>query len=274
MAAGDRVVEIDPALIDIAFIQDRIPLDVDPAQDHLTASISETGQQVPILVRPHPTTDGRYQAAYGHRRLRAAISLGRSVRAIVRKLSDEEVILAQGQENGPRVDLSFIERALFAHRMEQHGFARDTIAKALAVDKPEISRLLQVADGVAPDIILAVGPAPKIGRPRWLAFAEKLKDGAGAKRLSKERESADFARADTNQRFERLWKALEEPAEKKSKQAETIRTKKGLLLGSFERGARGSKIAINSPDFAAFLSERMPELVRAFEQENADKSGA
>ncbi|NGO66639.1 plasmid partitioning protein RepB [Rhizobium daejeonense] len=272
MAAGDKVVELDPSFIEIAFIQDRIPLDTDPAQEHLTNSIRDTGQQVPILVRPHPLQEGRYQAAYGHRRLRAAASLGLPVRAIVRKLTDEEVILAQGQENGPRVDLSFIERALFAHRMDTHGFDRDTIAKALSVDKPELSRLLQVAEGVASDIILAIGPAPKIGRPRWLAFAERLKVSGAGKRLGKELQSEEFNQADTNLRFERLWKAMAEPAEKKAKQTEAIRTKKGLLLASLEHGARGSKIAVNSPEFARFLSERMPALVSEFEQETAANS--
>src|SRR5215207_666947 len=108
---GQHVVDLDPSLVDPSFITDRIPIERDPGFDIFVQSIAEAGQQVPILVRPHPDTAGRYQAAYGHRRLRAAAALGLSVRAIVRPLTDAELVVAQGKENGDRRDLSFIERA-------------------------------------------------------------------------------------------------------------------------------------------------------------------
>ena len=273
IAAGDRVVELDPSQIETSFIPDRIPLETDPDFDGLVASIAETGQKVPILVRPHPTREKHYQAAYGHRRLRAAAALGRPVRAIVKALTDEEVILSQGQENSSRVDLSFIERALFARRMQDHGFDRETISRALSVDKPEASRLLQVAEGISTEMILAVGPAPKVGRPRWLALADRLKDPALNRRADREMRAADFANSETNLRFERLWKVTGE-ARKKEKATETVRTRKGNPLATIEHGGRGSKITVTSNEFAAFLSAKMPELVSAFERENAGASNS
>ncbi len=273
IAAGDRVVEIDPAQIETSFIPDRIPLEADPDLDELIASIAETGQKVPILVRPHPSRDKHYQAAYGHRRLRAAAALGRPVRAIVKTLTDEEVILAQGQENSARVDLSFIERALFARRMQEHGFDRETISRALSVDKPEASRLLQVADSIPIAMILAIGPAPKVGRPRWLALADRLKDPALNRRADREMRIADFGSADTNARFERLWKVTGE-TRKKEKATETVRTRKGQPLATIEHGGRGAKITVTSGEFAAFLSAKMPDIVSAFERENAASSNS
>lgn len=267
LASGDKVVELDPDLIENSFIQDRIPVELDPELEKLKTAIDESGQQVPILVRPHPTKVNCYQSVFGHRRRRVAKLLGRRVKAIVREMTDEEVILAQGQENGPRVDLSFIERALFARRMHEHGFDRDTIAKALSVDKPEISRLLQVADAVKPELILAVGPAFKVGRPRWLAFADGLKDTDAAKRVDKELTSAEFAKADSNARFERLWKALAGRSEKKTNAVQVLRGQKGLPLASIERGTRGTKITVTSEPFAAFLSDKLADLVAAFERE-------
>ncbi len=272
LAAGDKVVELDPAFVDAAFVQDRIAEQNDPEFDRLVSSISESGQQVPILVRPHPSSPGRYQAAYGHRRLRVAALTGRPVRAVVKALSDEEVVLAQGQENGPRVDLSFIEKALFAQRLETYGFDRDTIARALSVDKPETSRLLQVAEGVGQDIILAIGPAPKVGRPRWLAIVERLKSVTVAQRVQSEIRSPEFVDADSNTRFERLWKSVQEPVPTKLNRKEPIRTKDGRVLGSFEHGSRASKLAVTSKEFAAFLSSRMPDLVTAFEKEMSTKA--
>ena len=112
--SGDFVTEVSPADIDGSFITDRIALDVDPSLDVLIASMAESGQQVPILVRPHPESPGRYQIAYGHRRVRAAERLGINVKAIVKRLTDAELVVAQGKENLERRDLSFIERAFFA----------------------------------------------------------------------------------------------------------------------------------------------------------------
>jgi ParB family chromosome partitioning protein len=272
LAAGDKVVELSANQIEASFIQDRIPTENDAALDELIASMRESGQQVPILVRPHPTKENRYQAAYGHRRLRAAIVLERPVKAIVRQLSDEELIVAQGQENGPRIDLSFIERALFAKRLEQHGFDRDRISQALSVDKPETSRLLQVADAIPTEIILAIGPASKIGRPRWLAFAELLKDKVAADRIVDAIADAQFRVIDTNERFARLWAKAQGPKTPKKNTGGKIRTRKGIVLASMERTAKGAKITVTSEEFAQFLDARMSHLVEQFEKENASET--
>lgn len=272
LAAGDKVVELSPSQIEASFIQDRIPTENDAALDELIASMRESGQQVPILVRPHPTKENHYQAAYGHRRLRAAIVLERPVKAIVRQLSDDELIVAQGQENGPRVDLSFIERALFAKRLEQRGFDRDRIAEALSVDKPETSRLLQVADAIPTDIILAIGPASKIGRPRWLAFAEILKDEAAAGRIAEAIAEARFSGIATNERFVLLWTRAQSPKGTKKDAGGKIRTRKGIVLASMERTAKGAKIIVTSGQFAQFLDARMSNLVEQFEKENSSEA--
>lgn len=272
LSAGDKVIELDAKQIDVSFIQDRIPVEKDEQFDALMASIAESGQQVPILVRPHPSKDGHYQVAYGHRRLRAALALGRPVKAVVRQLSDEELIAAQGQENGPRLDLSFIEKALFAKRLEQHGLDREKIGQALSVDKPEVSRLLQVADVIPAKTILAVGPAHKIGRPRWLALADLLKEGPAFARVAKVIEDADFQATETNDRFGKVWQAAQEPKAPKQKKSEKVRTRKGLVLATVDRTVRGSKITVTSEDFARFLDERMSDLVEQFEKKKSSET--
>ncbi|EHS51787.1 plasmid partitioning protein RepB [Rhizobium sp. PDO1-076] len=271
LASGQKVVEIDPGLVEMSFIRDRIPVENDIELEALKLSIGESGQQVPILVRPHPSKANTYQAAYGHRRLRASLDLAISVKAIVRHLTDEELVLAQGQENGARVDLSYIERALFAYRMQEHGFDRDTIAKALATDKPETSRLLQVAQTIDPEIILAIGPAPRVGRPRWLALAEKLKQDTAVIKARAAVASSTFSAEDTNKRFEKLWKSVEDKALQKDAE-ETVRTKKGLPIASIARGKKAVKITVTSPDFANYLLAQIADLVIAFETKNAGDS--
>ena len=172
----------------------------------LKTSLAEAGQQVPILVRPTPEKEGRYQVAYGHRRVAALRALDRPVKAIVRELTDEELVVAQGKENNDRRDLSFIERALFAARLEDRGFPRTALVAALSLQKGNLSTMISVARSIPEELILAIGPAPKVGRPRWEQLAELAK-----KAEDNWREiiaNSGFHSVDSDARFDRVLKAL------------------------------------------------------------------
>ena len=212
LSQGETIIALDPGKIDISFVTDRLSDEErdDPEFLQLVESIRESGQQVPILVRPFASGEDRYQVAYGHRRLKAARRLGQPVRAIVKALSDDELVLAQGKENAERRNLSFIERALFAQTLVARGFDRKLVGDALGVDKTELSRLLQVADGIPPRVARAIGPAPKIGRPRWMALAELFANDNGAQAAKAEDEIAGdaFRETDTDSRFQRDRKSV------------------------------------------------------------------
>lgn len=167
------VIEIDPHMIHAGGVQDR--LESDEGQDSdLRRSIHEYGQQVPVLVRPHPDKEGHYQIVYGRRRVLAARDLGMQIKALVRDLDDKELILAQGQENTARRDLSFIEKVNFARQMEEAGYDRKVICDALSVDKTLISRMMSIAERIPPALIAHIGAAPSIGRDRWTILAEEM----------------------------------------------------------------------------------------------------
>jgi len=167
------VIEIDPMLIDAGGLQDR--LESDPQDDMaLAQSIAEYGQQVPVLVRPHPEQEGRYQIVYGRRRVLAMRDLNLPVKALVRDLDDTQLIMAQGQENTARRDLSFIEKVNFARQMEEAGYSRKVICDALSIDKTLISRMLSVAERIPPGIIARIGSAHGVGRDRWMEFAQLI----------------------------------------------------------------------------------------------------
>lgn len=172
---GAAIVELDTGLIDGSFVSDRLGLDP-RLLDELAEQIREHGQQVPVLLRPHPTKEGRYQVAYGHRRVAACQKLGIKVRAVVRKLTDEQLVVSQGQENNARANLSYIERALFALKLEQRQFSRDIIMSSLSVDKAALSRMLQLSKQVPSAVIERIGPAPTVGRRRWMELAELLNE--------------------------------------------------------------------------------------------------
>ncbi len=68
-ASADEIIQLDTALVEPSPFADRLADDDHDRSEAFVKSIAEHGQQVPIRVRPHPQTPGRYQVVYGHRRL-------------------------------------------------------------------------------------------------------------------------------------------------------------------------------------------------------------
>ncbi len=167
------VIDIDPFAVEGAGVKDRLDYD-DPEHEELVASIRDYGQQVPILVRPHPEEPERFQIVYGRRRLLALRDLKMPAKALVRDLDDAALVLAQGQENSARKDLSFIEKCNFAKQMRDAGYDRKAICGALSSDKTSVSRMLKVIDDIPIELIEVIGPAPGVGRDRWAGLASKL----------------------------------------------------------------------------------------------------
>ena len=265
ISAGDAVLEIDPGLVEVSFLADR--LHEDPA-DHLAlvASIRESGQQVPILLRPHPEKTGHYQVAYGHRRLRAAAALSRPVRAVVREMSNAQLVVAQGQENSARMDLSYIERAQFAAALEDHGFERGLIMAALAVEKTQLSKLISVARTIPMSVVKAIGPAPKAGRPRWMALAERLRHNRNETVIADLLSDEAFKNAKTDARFLRLFEALGSK-KKASGRPTTWAADDGVRVAQIKRSADHFILDIDesaAPAFGSFLVEQLPNLYQAF----------
>ncbi|WP_158555225.1 plasmid partitioning protein RepB [Fulvimarina endophytica] len=181
IAESAQVVELDPASIEASFVKDRmLPVDIDAGFLDLVESIRSNGQQVPILVRPHAGAPEQYQIAYGHRRWKACAELSQKVKAVVAMLDDEQMVVALGKENAERKNLTFIEQALFAQSLKARNTRRETIAAALSVPPTNVSKLTTLAAAIPREIIEAIGPAPKIGRPRWEALAKSV-DANGRK---------------------------------------------------------------------------------------------
>jgi len=262
LASGDVVVDLDPASVDPSPVTDRIP-DTSADLGDFVEAIRISGQKVPILVRPHPTEPSRYQVAYGHRRLWAAVQLGRSVRAVVRGLTDPELVVAQGQENSARRDLSFIERALYAAKLEQAGFGRETIMAALNIDKTGLSRLISVAVKIPREIVAHIGPAPKIGRDRWTDLAAKLDNPNGLEAIREAISGDTFSALTTHERFEIVIAAVHASRRKAKATASASRAisnDDGKLIARVERAGKRARVVLDEPPFADFLAEHLPRL--------------
>ena len=266
LTEGQVIIDIDTSVVDPSFVADRMPVS-EEAVASLIEMIRDHGQLNPILVRPHPDAEGRYQVAFGHRRLRALKALGRPVRAVVRKLSDEELVIAQGQENHEREDLSYIEKALFAYRLEERGFKRATIMASMSVYKSDLSNMLSVATKVPEEIITAVGPAPGVGRRGWIELVSLATSHRAA--IDRAIEKPGFADLDTDSRFRAVVAATKSPVVRS--RAETWLTAKGLPLAKVIQDEERVMVAIDrrkSAEFAEFVLTRLRDLYQEFE---ADK---
>ena len=268
LASRETTQELDPALFSPSIVADRIPSANDSRLQELKAAIAESGQQIPIIARPHPTEEGRFQIAAGHRRWRVAQELGINLKAIIRKLTDQEMVVLQGQENGPREDLTFVERSRFAMQMEGHNFDRDTLSAALSVDKPEISRLLTVAQALGEELMLAIGPAPKVGRPRWLQLVKGLERPGARESLNELVASADFVAADSDQRFALALKTVGAV-----KRVAKRRPAASARIAWVETKSNGVHLVTRDPRFGAFLQRRVSALLEEFNNSPEAKTG-
>ena len=259
--------DLPPDLVDASPIADRFESDPS-SHSELKDSIEAHGQQVPILVRPHPTTDGRFQIAYGRRRLRAARELGLTVRAVIKPLTDEQLAIAQGQENTARADLSYIEKARFAARLEESGYSREVIMAALSTDKSGVSRLVTSVNAIPREIIDLVGPAPKTGRDRWLTLAGKIqRAGAIAKARAAMSQDA-FKDKNSDERFAAILAAVA-ARRAPSARSRTWTANDGKRVARISEDGRRLTLAVDkkiAAEFGDYLIETLPEIYAAFQR--------
>ena len=265
--------ELDPSLVDPSPFPDRLPDDDDRAFETFKKQLAEEGQKVPIQVRANPQAPGRYQIVYGRRRLRATRELGIPVKAVVAELTDTELVIAQGIENSARQDLSWIERALFAFRMDRQGIAPRDIKAALSVDDAEMHRFRQVATTVPIDVIEAIGRAPKVGRPRWAALSAAVASGDGVIDLVRQTLSADKVPS-SDERFLKALAAATGAARAAAKPTEIeLLGDGGAKIGKAIFGTGDVRIKTSTSDgvaFVRFLQDELPLLMERFRQQNGD----
>ena len=123
------------------------------ALDELAASIATRGVIQPVIVRPHPEGQG-YQLVAGERRWRAAQRARlHEIPALVRDLSDREVMALALIENLQREDLSPVEEARAYHRLsEQEGMIQIDIAKMVEKSRSHVANMMRLM--TLPDRVL------------------------------------------------------------------------------------------------------------------------
>lgn len=266
--SGDAIVELDTALVESSFVSDRLG-DDDAAFAELLEAIKERGQDTPILVRPHPDQGDHFQIVFGHRRVRAAKELGRPVRAIIKEVSDADHVIAQGQENSARENLSFIERAVFAQKLLDLEHDKRTIQAALSVDAPMLTRMLSVSSRVPQAIVTAIGTAKGIGRDRWIDLAQLIEKPSSAAFAEELVANKDFALLHSDARFEFLAsriKKIDRPA-RRQKSGGEWQAGDASVRAEFKSAGKTYSIALRSNDasrFGRYIAENLERLHAEF----------
>lgn len=275
---GEAIVELDPALVKDSFIRDRLDTE-GPEFDEFVEVIRAEGQSTPILVRPHPAEGGMFMVVFGHRRLRAAGVLGRKVRAVVREMSDRDHVVAQGQENSARSNLSFIERALFAAQLTRLHYDEDysVVMAALTVDRATLSKLLSVAD-IPREIVEAIGRAKGIGRDRWYDLKLAL-DKAGSPAAALRALGEDgFEQLSSDERFHRVLALAKAATRKRKERADQLKSTwtasdGAVMVEMTSKGRRYTlELAAKGPEakaFGQYVSESLDELYQSFRRQTA-----
>jgi ParB family transcriptional regulator, chromosome partitioning protein len=272
---GEHVVELNPDSIDGSFVSDRMGDDKEQYQE-LLAAIRERGQDSPILVRPHPRIDGRYMIVFGHRRVRVARELGRKVRAVVKEIDDKTHVIAQGQENSARADLSFIEKAMFAKHLEDLGYERDVISSALASNAAAVSKMVSVVTRIPSSVIGKIGAAAGVGRERWVELS--LLVGKKPDVVNEILSEPEFSELESNERFERLFAALNAKGQTVRKAGPKPELKSWApgdksVSVTLKRTGKTATLAIgaaNGTRFADWISSNLGDLYEAFRKSEGD----
>lgn len=277
LVEGETVIELDPGSVDSSFVQDRLS-DHDEREFYdLVAAIRERGQDTPILVRPHPSAPARYMVVFGHRRLRAAKELGRKVRAVVKDLEDRDHVVAQGQENSARANLSFIEKALYASNVASLRYDDDNsiVLAALSIDRATLSKMLSVA-GLSATILRPIGPAKGIGRDRWYEL-KLLLDKPSTHDLAVQVVNEDgFEALASDERFNTLVSRLKgaKPVKRGRSQIQKRNwvPPDGLLAAEIRSEGKRFTLALKAKNsdataFGDYLSSNLDRLYEEFQQE-------
>lgn len=266
LASGGTIVELDTELVDPSAFRERLDYDV----SDLAKAILARGQLVPILVRPHPGVNGRYQIAYGNRRHAVCHELRRPVRAVVMDLGDAEMVVAQGQENAARKDLTFIEQARFVANLRKVHPAIE-VQRELGIDESLMHKMVGVVSALPEALIQTIGRADRIGRPRWMKLSEAVtklrKAGTTDEEIVAEGQAAiEAARAKTDElkphmRFEAVFEVF---VDINTKEVLELSVDGGERLGKVVKTATGANLKLNDHGFLEHLLEMLPELHRRY----------
>lgn len=192
----------------------------------LQESLRSSGLLQPITVRPSPKGKG-YELIAGERRMRAAAQLGwNTIPALVKDLTDQEILTLALIENLQRSDLNPIEEAEgYNQLIRNFDYTQQTVATMVGKDRSTVANVIRILQ-LPPAVIemiqrgdLSAGQArPLLGlesETSIVVFAKQTVENAWSAR-EVERRVRQTGKAEHPSRKGRPRKSDERPAEVKS----------------------------------------------------------
>ena len=122
--------------------QPRKEFDTDKLNE-LAQSIKENGLIQPIIVRQSPVIG--YEILAGERRYRASLLAGlTSIPAVVKHLSDQEMMIQSIIENLQRENLNPVEEARAYESLVEKGYTHTEIADKMGKSRPYITNFIRL----------------------------------------------------------------------------------------------------------------------------------
>jgi ParB family chromosome partitioning protein len=112
----------------------------------LTDSIEASGLLQPIIVRPHPAVQGRYELIAGERRWRAVQRLGwTNLPAVIKEVDDRSLLTLALIENLQRDELSPLDAARgYQQLMQEFTLPQHEVARLVGKDRSTVSNTLRL----------------------------------------------------------------------------------------------------------------------------------
>lgn len=144
------------------------------ALEELAASIRKNGLMQPVVVRP--LDDNLYELVAGERRWRAAgLAQVGSVSAMVREVSDEQMLIFALVENLQREDLNIVDQAeAMARLQDDFHFTHDEIGAMLGKARPTVSNILRIRELPRAVRKMLQGEQLNLGHARALLNLKKI----------------------------------------------------------------------------------------------------
>lgn len=190
----------------------------------LTSSIQAHGIIQPLVLRPDPEREGQYQIVAGERRWRAAQRAAlHEVPAVIRDLSDGDVLELAIIENIQRSDLSPVEEAQgYRQLMDRFGHTQEVIASSLGKSRSHIANMLRLLS--LPELVQSMVNTGEIsaGHARTLVGAEdplKIAQHIVEKGLSV-RQAENFAKQSKSDKPKKSGESAEKDADTRALEAD------------------------------------------------------
>jgi len=159
-------------------------------------SVREQGVVQPILVRPHPDKEGRFEVCAGQTRLELSVDVGRTrIPALIKNISDEEMLTLSSVENVLRTDMSPVCEGQAAKALLiKHNGDQDEVCRVLGWSKNKLLGRMQLTHCVDEVSQALCDEDISIGHAQLLSGLREAAQPGGLKLVLKAKLTADELR--------------------------------------------------------------------------------